>query len=588
MNNSTGESAAFTVDKEASKEYLLGVTDCNDMLNDPEIWIADTAATVHMSSHRKGLENIKKLTRIDTITMGNGTQESVQETADVVGCIRDSQTNETKNIRIQNVSILPNGQFNLFSISQMLNKGWKLAGDNDKITISKGDLDLHFDIKIPTARGMLFGIRIFRSQEILGVAGDKSSVKIAVNEAHELLGHMSFPTTRAIAQELGWELTKGSHVCDACAAGKAKQKNIVSNQSRSEMTENSGRIFLDISSVRNVEFLDLEVTPKPYWRIIVDERTQLKFSEFFGTKNGMIEPTCQMLQEWGNNNKSVKIIRCHDAGENRALEARLRSSDWKIYLKFEYTGRDTPQRNHLAKIAFHTIANRGRAILNSAHVPRKYRFLLWREAFKTATLLDGLTVITIGEKTATRYEHWGSRNPEFSQKLRKWGEAGAVKLKNNRTPKIFDRGQVCMFVGYPDSHACDTYRMWDPRSTRVHVSRDIIWMGRMFFSPSSALPPAFSTSNSEIFTEVDHTKPSPTATPPIEDDPSNDEALTDTEEANEDPNIPGKDTAVCSPSRVTRSGRVIQPPARFRKNASVDDRYKFRTCFGWCRTWGGY
>ena len=68
------------------------------------------------------------------------------------------------------------------------------------------------------------------------------------------------------------------------------------------MTKNSGSIFLDISSVRNVEFLDLEVTRKPYWRIIVDKRTQLKFSEFFGTKNGMIEPTCQMLHEWGNNN----------------------------------------------------------------------------------------------------------------------------------------------------------------------------------------------------------------------------------------------------------------------------------------------
>jgi hypothetical protein len=38
-----------------------------------------------------------------------------------------------------------------------------------------------------------------------------------------------------------------------------------------------------------------------------------------------------------------------------------------------------------------------------------------------------------------------------------------------------------MFVGYPESHAKDTYQMWDPRSQCVHVTRDITWLNRMFF-----------------------------------------------------------------------------------------------------------
>jgi hypothetical protein len=241
----------------------------------------------------------------------------------------------------------------------------------------------------------------------------------------------------------------------------------------------------------------------------------------------MIEPTCQMLQEWGNNEKSIKIIRCDDAGENRALEACLRSSNWKIYLKFEYTGKDTPQQNHLAEISFHTIANRGRAILNSAHVPCKYQYLLWREAFKTATLLDGLMVTTIGNKTATQYEHWGGTNPEFATKLRKWGEAGAVKLKNKRTPKIFDRGQICMFVGYPDLHACDTYCMWD----------DIIWLGKMFFTPNVALLPAFYTEPSQSITAIEPIETAQMAVPTIDDDSSSNDDLTDNEDTNQDSNL---------------------------------------------------
>jgi hypothetical protein len=49
---------------------------------------------------------------------------------------------------------------------------------------------------------------------------------------------------------------------------------------------------------------------------------------------------------------------------------QMNSSDWKMGITFEYTGRDTPQRNSLAEVAFHTIASRGRAMQNAANVPR--------------------------------------------------------------------------------------------------------------------------------------------------------------------------------------------------------------------------
>jgi hypothetical protein len=38
-----------------------------------------------------------------------------------------------------------------------------------------------------------------------------------------------------------------------------------------------------------------------------------------------------------------------------------------------------------------------------------------------------------------------------------------------------------MFVGYCLNHAGDTVRMWDPDTKRVHLSRDIMWTGRMYF-----------------------------------------------------------------------------------------------------------
>jgi hypothetical protein len=68
------------------------------------------------------------------------------------------------------------------------------------------------------------------------------------------------------------------------------------------------------------------------------------------------------------------------------------------------------------------------------------RYKIWRHAFKTATLLDGLTVITVGGKTATRYVLRAGENPKFADHLRTWGEAGSIKTRVRGTPKIADRG----------------------------------------------------------------------------------------------------------------------------------------------------
>ena len=38
-----------------------------------------------------------------------------------------------------------------------------------------------------------------------------------------------------------------------------------------------------------------------------------------------------------------------------------------------------------------------------------------------------------------------------------------------------------MFVGYALNHDGDCYRMWDPRTEGVHVTRDVIWLKRMFY-----------------------------------------------------------------------------------------------------------
>ena len=115
----------------------------------------------------------------------------------------------------------------------------------------------------------------------------------------------------------------------------------------------------------------------------------------------MIEPMCERLQGQKEKGRAVKIIRQDNAGDNKKLQKRCSSADWKLDTDFEYTAKETPQQNSLAETAFTTIAARSRAALNAANVPMKERYRLFAEAANTATKLDWLQGVTIGNVTKT-------------------------------------------------------------------------------------------------------------------------------------------------------------------------------------------
>jgi hypothetical protein len=87
-----------------------------------------------------------------------------------------------------------------------------------------------------------------------------------------------------------------------------------------------------------------------------------------------------------------------------------------------------------------------------------------------------LVIITVGTKKATRHEHFYGCNPKWMKLLLKWGGDGTVKVKTDNRPKIADLGVLCMLVGYADDHDGDVYRMWSPKTERVHITRDSICM----------------------------------------------------------------------------------------------------------------
>ena len=211
----------------------------------------------------------------------------------------------------------------------MLVNGWEVkSGNANGIQIVKGSSSILFDIVIPTPRGAVFACRFMRNSDV-AASSTETGVRMNINKAHGLLGHGDENSTRLMAKELGWVITPGKlQPCEHCAKSKAKQKNVTKKStSVTKADEPGGRVYLDLSKVTVAGDNGVEELNKKHWKVIVDEKTGKKWSEFSEKKNGMVEPTCEWLNKMKARGVPVKIIRMDPGGENFKLEKRCASQE---------------------------------------------------------------------------------------------------------------------------------------------------------------------------------------------------------------------------------------------------------------------
>ena len=195
----------------------------------------------------------------------------------------------------------------------------------------------------------------------------------------------------------------------------------------------------------------------------------------------MVEPMLEQFQKLKNSGKTASKIGCDNAGENKTLQERCGSANWKFPAKFEFAARATPQQNACAKNAFTALHNKGRALVTAANMPVEHQFRLFAQAFEHAADPDGLIVETVDGVKQTRHEHFYGNLPNCVDHVKTWGTAGTATVKSKASGKSKDRGTICVFVGCAKDHAGDTCLMWSKNTSKARVTRDVIWLRRMCF-----------------------------------------------------------------------------------------------------------
>jgi hypothetical protein len=169
------------------------------LLHDPNIWIADSAASMHMTPFEEGMINVKNNKR-GGITVGSGEVIVAKKRGDIPCELCDKRGNVVMTSRMTDVALIKNTPFNLFSLTKMMKQGWTLSGDKTSgITLSKDGLFVKFDIPIDTPEGVVYAMCAKRTE----VGAASVSVTMPIEKAHRLLGHHNEEATRKVARHLG-------------------------------------------------------------------------------------------------------------------------------------------------------------------------------------------------------------------------------------------------------------------------------------------------------------------------------------------------------------------------------------------------
>ena len=162
-------------------------------------------------------------------------------------------------ITLTNVKYVPQLFCNLISLISVLNKGFNLNGNENGMTIRRGNTEYMFDQHIKSRDRALAGIRID--------IWDVETADVCRGCTHAILGHPCEHITNLIAIFLDLNKMVHDKICKSCIKGKQHQKN-VAKKVEFKAKKPGNRVYFDISSIQYKS-----LGGSKFWLLFVDEHT---------------------------------------------------------------------------------------------------------------------------------------------------------------------------------------------------------------------------------------------------------------------------------------------------------------------------
>ena len=137
----------------------------------------------------------------------------------------------------------------------MLQEGWIMQGDFDKIALTKDGVSIVFDIVVPTTTGCLNCLKVRQyTHKVMHIGVKQPESMVELEILHARLGHMNEAATKSVTAALGLEVaSKTMTSCEICGKAKAQQKTyskLEDNVPQQTLELGERQIYLDIAQLK--------------------------------------------------------------------------------------------------------------------------------------------------------------------------------------------------------------------------------------------------------------------------------------------------------------------------------------------------
>lgn len=436
--------------KEKPNKLLLSTFVAKSAANDD--WYIDSGASAHITMNRNRLSETSASTHKE-IVVGNSSRLPVECVGDAEMTI--SNGNKATGVTVKDVLCVPDICANLLSVSQMTKQGKTVVFDNVSCRIYDEDRELMATAPLVDDMYQLNGKKLNRCNVAKSAQPDQELW-------HRRMGHTCHENLLSTRKAtVGMQFTEGKRErCITCVKGK---------QTRSPFGRTGDRAVNVLDLIHSDVLGPISTASfggARYLLTFVDDCSRKVFVFPMKAKSQVFDLFASFKQfVETQQGRRIKVFRSDNGTEycNRNFAEFTK----KHGIHHQKTVPYTPEQNGVAERMNRSLIEKVRCMLLDASLSKVF----WAEAASTAAYL--LNRIPCRGNDVTPEEIWSKKKPDLKL-LRVFGSKAMAHIPKEKRQKLDPKSFECVMIGY--SEESKAYRLFDPKTKKVIISRDVIFI----------------------------------------------------------------------------------------------------------------
>ena len=284
--------------------------------------------------------------------------------------------------------------------------------------------------------------------------------------------------------------SESKEACDGCMKGKQTRKSFPK-----ESTTRAHKILELIHTDVCGPMENKSLGGSRYFVTFIDDKSRYTAIYFMKQKNEVFEKYKEFEAMVENvTGKKIRALRSDNGGEysSKAFNNYLQMKG----VQRQFTLPRNPQQNGVAERMHRTLQESARSMIHGGGLKDEF----WAEAVQTTAILRSRSPTTAVNEM-TPYECFVGSKPNVSN-LKVFRCTAYMQIPKELRKKWDAKSKRCIFIGY--CIRSKGYRLWDPVSQSVYLSRDVIFFEQDFNGRVERLKEQSESEDSSKFLSEDY------------------------------------------------------------------------------------